>query len=119
MDEATGEVKKEYLLAFNAEIKVKEGRFSPVAVEGKERNVKVNALLCCTVKGDEALYVHTVFEGCIEVTLVRCGKSYGYVDLCGRAGSNGNNAVGQGTALNTVIRRVGEKVRHLRYVLGI
>ena len=100
-------------------VKVEDGSFAPIAVECKERSIKVNAVLVYVIKGKVALNVHTVCKVSIKVRLILARKSDGYANLRGCTGSNGNDIAIKLSANYRVLGAVREQVCHLCYVLGL
>ena len=71
-------------------IKVKDGSNSPIAVECEIGNAEVNDALIRRVENHEALYVHTVAEGFVEILLVCVAERDGNGHVCGRTCADGD-----------------------------
>ena len=102
-------------------VKVKDGCIAPVAVESKERSVKVDAVCIGVVKGDKAFNVHTVFKSGIEVSLILIGKGKLYGNGSNLATCNGNDTVVVGYAITGcgILSRVGKHICHFCYEFGV
>ena len=71
-------------------IEVEDGSNSPIAVECKIRNAEVNDALICRIENHEALYVHTVSKGLVEILLVCVAECDGNRHVSGRTCADGD-----------------------------
>ena len=70
--------------------KVKHGSACPVAVEGKEGTAQIHNALALCVQLYEALNVHAVFKGLIQVLFVGVTERDGQCNVCALACGNGH-----------------------------
>ena len=105
-------------LGFNLiEVKVKDRSLAPIAIEGKERSIEVDAVLFGAGEGQITLNIHTVFKRSVKIALILSRQCEGYVYLCGLSCRNRNHTVYKGAPFNAILGTVGKQIRHFCYVL--